>query len=48
MFTFDKIDLQRIVTAAVCAFVLTTASVAAAVGPAVETGAVSQLTQLSA
>jgi hypothetical protein len=34
MFKFDSIDLQRIATAAVCALVLTTVSVGAAVGPA--------------
>ena len=34
MFNFDKIDLQRIATAAVGALVLTTACVGAAVGPA--------------
>jgi energy-converting hydrogenase Eha subunit E len=34
MFKFDKIDLQRIATAAVGAFVLTVVSVGAAVGPA--------------
>ena len=34
MFKFDKIDLQRIATAAVGALVLTTACVTAAVGPA--------------
>lgn len=34
MFKFDHIDLQRIVTAAVGALVLTTACVGAAVGPA--------------
>lgn len=34
MFKFDKIDLQRIATAATGAFILTTVSVGAAVGPA--------------
>ena len=34
MFGIDKIDLQRILTAAVGALVLTTACVGAAVGPA--------------
>lgn len=34
MFKFDKIDLQRIATAAVGAFMLTLVSVGAAVGPA--------------
>lgn len=34
MFNFDTIDLQRIATAAVGALVLSTACVAAAVGPA--------------
>jgi hypothetical protein len=34
MFTFDKIDLQRVATAAVGAFILTVVSVGAAVGPA--------------
>lgn len=34
MFNFDRIDLQRIATAAVGALVLTTACVGAAVGPA--------------
>ena len=42
MLGFDKIDLQRIATAAVGALVLTTACVGAAVGPAraAETGPV--------
>ena len=34
MFTLDKIEFQRIATAAVAALVLTTVSVGAAVGPA--------------
>jgi hypothetical protein len=34
MFNFDKIDLQRIVTAAVGALVLSTACIGAAVAPA--------------
>jgi hypothetical protein len=34
MFKFDKIDLQRIATAAIGAFILTVISVGAAVGPA--------------
>ncbi|HEV2747577.1 MAG TPA: hypothetical protein VGW34_09805 [Allosphingosinicella sp.] len=34
MFNFDKIDLQRIATAAVGALILTTACVGAAVAPA--------------
>lgn len=34
MFKFDKIEMQRIVTAAVGALVLSTACVSAAVGPA--------------
>jgi hypothetical protein len=34
MFKFNAIDLQRVATAAVCAVVLTTVSVGAAVGPA--------------
>ena len=34
MFKFDKIDLQRVATAAIGAIILTTVSVGAAVGPA--------------
>lgn len=34
MFEFDSIDLQRIATAAIGAFILTIVSVGAAVGPA--------------
>lgn len=34
MFKFDTIDLQQIGTAAICAIILSTACVGAAVGPA--------------
>jgi hypothetical protein len=42
MFNFDKIDIQRVATAAVGAIILSTVSITAAVGPAraVETASI--------
>ena len=45
MFTFDKIDLQRITVSAVCAVLLSSACVIGAVAPAVAGAPTGQVAQ---